>query len=168
MYVKTKKWSTDKFKISKGVFEGDTLSPLILLISFNPIIQLAQSLNACGFCLRMPSSSPETPKINSYMYIYALWDESNSDEPTGWYLAKVISIEGDGSICQKYRKGNLTKVIKQTALKWQPARGSDKWFQSTNNTISISSASYSKPHKVKGLLMILLLSHHPLVITQNL
>ena len=36
-YVKTKEWSTDKFKIGRGVLQGDTRSPLIFLITFNPI-----------------------------------------------------------------------------------------------------------------------------------
>ena len=30
-----------KFKIGRGIFQGDTLSPHIFLIAFNPIIQLA-------------------------------------------------------------------------------------------------------------------------------
>jgi len=47
VFVKTKEWSTDKFKIGRGVSQGDTFSPVIFLISFNPIIQLAQSLNTC-------------------------------------------------------------------------------------------------------------------------
>ena len=63
-YVKTKEWSTDNFKIGRGVFQGDTLSLLIFLIAFNPIIQLAQSVNTCGFRIRMPNSLPEMPKTN--------------------------------------------------------------------------------------------------------
>ena len=57
-YVKTKECFTDKFKIGRGVFQGDTFSPLIFLIAFNPIIQLAQSLNNCEFRPRMPNSLP--------------------------------------------------------------------------------------------------------------
>ena len=30
-------------------------------------------------------------------YIYALWDEEDSAEASGWYLAKVTSILPDGS-----------------------------------------------------------------------
>ena len=37
-YVKTKKWTMET---SRGVFQGDPLSPLIFLVAFNPIIQLA-------------------------------------------------------------------------------------------------------------------------------
>ena len=61
-YVKTRKWSTDVFTIGKGVFQGDTLSPLIFLVAFNPIIQLAESLPTCGFQLRLPTGTPETPQ----------------------------------------------------------------------------------------------------------
>ena len=146
-YVKTRKWSTDKFKIGRGVFQGDTLSPLIFLIAFNPVIQLAQSLNTCGFCLRIPSNLSGMPKTNSY--IYALWDEPNSNEPVGWYLAKVNSIESDGLICW-YRKDNLTEVIKLVDLKWKPARGTDKWYRPANDITGASSETSSKPHKVKG------------------
>ena len=147
-YVKTRKWSTDKFKIGRGVFQGDTLSPLIFLIAFNPIIQLAESLNTCGYCLRIPSTLPEVPKTHSY--IYALWEEPNSNEPMGWYLAKVNSIESDGSISLKYRKGNLTEVIKLMKLKWKPAHGNDKWYRSTNDITGTSTKTRSNPHKVKG------------------
>ena len=50
-YVKTRKWSTGAFKIGKGIFQGDTISLLIFLLVFNPIIQLAESLSTCGFKL---------------------------------------------------------------------------------------------------------------------
>ena len=69
----------------------------------------------------------------------------------GWYLAKVISIENDGSICLKYRKGSSIEVIKLTELKWQPARGIDKWFRPTNDITANFSARRSKPDKVKGI-----------------
>lgn len=110
--MKLKEWPTDKFKIDRGVFQGDTLSPPI-------------------FSLPTTNSLPEMPKTNSY--IYALWNEPNSDEPIGWYLAEVTSIEDDGSTCLKYHKGNLTKVIKPTELKWHSICGTKKWFQTTQS-----------------------------------
>jgi hypothetical protein len=116
-------------------------------------------LNTCGFCIRLPRTLPATPKINSYLYV--LWDEPNSNEPVGWYLAKIISLESDRSICLRYRKGNLTEVIKLTDLKWKPARGTDKWFRPTNDITGGSSASCSKPHKVKGFIDDILLSSLP-------
>ena len=62
--VVTKHWSTPSFPISRGVFQGDTLSPLIFLITFNPIIQLAQSLSTCGFSLKLSDPTlQELPKV---------------------------------------------------------------------------------------------------------
>ena len=83
-YVVSKKWSTPTFSIHRGVFQGDTLSLLIFLIAFNPIIQLAQSLSTLGFRLRLPDANQcELPKENSY-----LWNEESSEEPNGWYPVK--------------------------------------------------------------------------------
>ena len=35
-HISTKDWKTQSFPISKGVFQGDTVSPLLFLIAFNP------------------------------------------------------------------------------------------------------------------------------------
>jgi len=45
-FIETKEWKTDPFPIGRGVFQGDTLSPLIFLVAFNPIIKVVQSLPA--------------------------------------------------------------------------------------------------------------------------
>ena len=55
-----------------------------------------------------------------------------------------------GSICLKYRKGNLIEVTKPTELKWHPAHGTNKCFQTLNDITDTSPMSLSKPHKVKG------------------
>ena len=52
--VKTKKWRTPNFKIQRGVFQGDTLSPLIFLLAFNPLIELCNNLPSGGFSLKLP------------------------------------------------------------------------------------------------------------------
>ena len=61
--VVTKNWSTPSFPVSRGVFQGDTLSPLIFLITFNPIIQLAQSLSTCGFQLKLSDPHHTTKQL---------------------------------------------------------------------------------------------------------
>ena len=87
--VKTKKWTTP-FNIKRGIFQGDTLSPLIFLVAFNPLIQVCNSLSTCGFSLSLPiAGSSGFPPVNSAIYV--LWDEPQSDESPRWYYAVVSS-----------------------------------------------------------------------------
>ena len=53
--VKTKEWTTLPFSIKHGVFQGDTLSPLIFFVAFNPLIQVCNSLSTCGLS---PAQTP--------------------------------------------------------------------------------------------------------------
>ena len=148
--VVTKNWSTPSFPISKGVFQGDTLSPLIFLITFNPIIQLAQSLSTCGFQLKLSdSTTQELRKVNSNLYVQ--WDEVDSDEPQGWYLAKVISVSSDGTATVLYRKGKTLETFNLFEINWFPAPGNGKWYLSNPpSTVTTTSTKHSKTHKVKG------------------
>ena len=89
-HVFTKHWKTQHFSITKGVFQEDTLPPLLFFIAINPIIQSVALYPASrGFALKLPIQSElkeqPLPKPNSY--VYALWDEKNSDEVTGWYIS---------------------------------------------------------------------------------
>ena len=70
--------------------------------------------------------------------------------PVRRYLNKATSIEYNGSICLRYRKGNLRKVIKLMKLEWHPAHGTDKWFQPPNKITGTPLMSLSRLHKVKG------------------
>ena len=143
-YVVSKKWSTPIFSIHKGVFQGDTLSPLIFLIAFNPIIQLAQSLSTLGFHLRLPDSNQcELPKENSYLYM--LWDEESSEEPSGWYLSKVTSISPDGSATLYYRKGKSYENINRNDTELAPAPGNGKWYLPLSSTFQRCDQTLSSP-----------------------
>lgn len=94
--VVTWNWSTPSFQISRGVFQGDTLSPLIFLLTFNPIIHLANSLLTYGFRIKLSDPiAHDLPKVNSYLYVN--WDEEDSNETKGWYLAKVTTISPEGT-----------------------------------------------------------------------
>ena len=120
---------TPRFSIERGVFQGDTLSPLIFLLAFNPIVEAINSVEP-GFQLMLPSQScneASLPGINTY--IYARWDEEGSDERPGWYLAKILSIDSMGLAVLKYRKGNLTEEVNLSSIKWTAAiNGRGKWF----------------------------------------
>ena len=47
-FIYTKEWSTPRMKV-----QGDTLSPILFLLAFNPIIQSIKSLPYEGFCLEL-------------------------------------------------------------------------------------------------------------------
>ena len=108
-YIATKQWKTSCFMIGRGVFQGDTLSPLIFLLAFNAIIQAIFKLES-GFKLKLPTSTcSEKPLPNVGTHIYAYWEEEESNEQSGWYLAKILSAQPNGSVTLKYRKGNTTE-----------------------------------------------------------
>jgi len=52
--VKTKEWKTPPFEIKWGMFQGDTLSPVIFLTVFNPLVEFSNHLPTCGFSLKVP------------------------------------------------------------------------------------------------------------------
>ena len=66
-FIATKEWKTNTFPIRRGVFQGDTLSPLIFLVASNPIIKVTQSRPSAAFHLHLPPSTTvrELPKDNS-------------------------------------------------------------------------------------------------------
>ena len=112
----------------KSIIQGDTLSPLIFLVAFNPIIKVVQSLPSSGFRLLLPppSNSRDLPEVNSF--VYTLWDEPQSDEPSGWYLAKVTYISDDGNAVIRYKRGSLEESVNLSNVSWVQAKGNEKWF----------------------------------------
>ena len=53
-YVKTKDWKSPMFKIKCGMFQGDTLSPVIILTVFNPLIELSSRHTTSVYSLKVP------------------------------------------------------------------------------------------------------------------
>ena len=155
-YIATKQWKTSCFKIGRGVFQGDTLSPLIFLLAFNPIIQAIFKLES-GFKLKLPTPTcSEKPLPNVGTYIYAYWVEEESSEQSGWYLTKILSAQPNGSVTLKYRKGNTTENTNLNSIQWIAASGRGKWFLPPSltpqmlNSTAASQPNFSSPHRVKG------------------
>ena len=118
--------------MKRGVFQGDTLSPLRFLIAFNLVIQSVQAHPSAGYTIQFPpdrspsEGSISLPETNSH--IYALWNKPDSNEPPGWYLAKVLSVFPDGAVTLRYRKVNSTEILNLLEINWAPPRGNGRWF----------------------------------------
>lgn len=87
-FVHTKEWSSSNFSITRGVFQGDTMSPIIFLMAFNPVLKLAEKLACPGFTFKFPvADSEDLPACGSTIAV--LWDEPDSDERSGWYKCLI-------------------------------------------------------------------------------
>ena len=102
------------------------------------------------FNLWLPTQTfrQELPKVNSHLFVQ--WDKVYSDEPQGWYLAKVISLSSDGTVTVLYRKGKTLETFNLFEINWfQPQEMANGVFltplYSHNHT-----TKHSKTHKVKG------------------
>ena len=117
------------FEIKWGMFQGDTLSPVIFLAVFNPLIELSNRLTTSGFTLKLPvPNSVGLPPVNSAIYVH--WNE-NSDEPIGWYHATVKSHHPDGTTSIEYANSN-TERVNLHSVKWEPTRKGQKPYLPNN------------------------------------
>ena len=124
--ISTSKWCTPPFQITKGIFQGDTLSPLLFLLCYHPVIAYAEKLPTTGF--KMTSTVPNSaglPPVDSYIYIE--WQEESSEEPDGWYHCQVQEYQPDGQAILRYRDGAL-ETININTIKWHFAQKSSKAF----------------------------------------
>ena len=124
--IKTKEWTILPFNIKRGVFQGDTLSPLIFLVAFNPLIQVYDNLSTCSFSLRLPvANSSGLPPVNSTIYV--LWNEPQSDEPPGWYYAVVSEYHSDGEVTIEYAD-KATERLNLNVVEWKHTRKGQRPF----------------------------------------
>ena len=125
-YVKTRSWSTASFPIKKGIFQGDTLSPLLFLLVFNPVIKLCDKLQTTGFRLKLPILNSEgIPPVNAPIYLE--WDVEGHDDPQGWYYAIVTQHFVDGRSQVTYSNGD-TEDLNLNSVTWKLTRRGSKSY----------------------------------------
>ena len=113
-------WSTELFPITRGVFQGDTMSPIIFLLTFNPIIQLVRRLECPGFFFKIPIPNSENlPSEGSTIYI--TWDEANSNEDSGWYRCVVTKYLPNGKVEVTYPNSSI-EMLDLNSVNWTFAR----------------------------------------------
>lgn len=157
--IRTKKWSSSNFNIKRGVFQGDTLSPIIFLLVFNPIIRLVDTLQSGEFRFKIRTQkNNDLPKEGASIYVK--WDEEDSDDEPGWYHCTVERHHPDGKTTIVYKDDENEKTSELIHLKqemWKPARKNGrKYFRLGIDPPSIKLSNpqanfhFSVPHKVKG------------------
>ena len=118
--ITSRSWETEPIPFQRGVFQGDTLSPVMFLLAFNPLLKLAESLNhPHGYHFKIPIEGSETlPPVGSHMYVK--WTEAG-EEPPGWYRARVDQyflsckiIYDDSDDCV------VSEVVALHAIEWKP------------------------------------------------
>ena len=122
--IRTKQWSSPEFSVKRGVFQGETLSPIIFLLTFNPIIQLTDAIQSGGFCFKSPilnNSDLPDPSSN----IYVKWDKEDSNDEPGWYHCTVQKYHSDGQATILYKDDSeerITELVDLRLVDWKPAR----------------------------------------------
>ena len=161
--VTTHQWTTPSFNISRGVFQGDTLSPLLFLLCFQPLITVANSLPSDGFRLKLPliiiNESINLPPVDSYIYVE--WQEDDSSEPHGWYHCQVTQYNSDCHTTLLYRDGS-TETLDLHSVQWKFARKNSKAYLPLNvsppdyplkkqrEAAALKKFIWSEPHKIKA------------------
>lgn len=119
-YILTRQRKTPSFKISRGVFQGDTLSPILF---FQPIVDFINDLPYENYKLKLSiDNSQGIPPINSHIYVE--WQEENSSEPAGWYHCTIIEYHHDSTVTLKYQDG----ATDFRSVKWSFAKKNGKIY----------------------------------------
>ena len=140
-FVSTPDWCTDTFAVQRGVFQGDTLSPIIFLLCFDPVIKLATQDPSKGYVpsITIPDSE-SLPPVDATIYL--LWDEEPSPELTGWYKCKVLRHMVDGVSTVSY-SNHSTETLDLHLHKWKLARANATAYLPPAVTSTCCLTSYS-------------------------
>ena len=153
-------WETALIPFQRGVFQGDTLSPMVFLLVFNPLLQLAESLNRpCGYAFQLPVPNCDSlPPTGSFVYVK--WSESGDEQP-GWYRARIDKYLFNGSCKLIYNEDSVTEIFEEVDLNqvdWKPcSRRAKKFVPLAGKPATIKTSWKSSPkfvdstaHSVKG------------------
>ena len=134
-YFSTKSWKTQTLAVERGIFQGDTLSPILFLLCFNPIIKFATSLPSSGYSLSLKVPNGKgLPPIGAHLYVE--WAEAASSEPAGWYLCYLTEYQSDGRVKVMYSDG-ASEIIDLHSVKWSLTRKNSKPYLQPNATLSV-------------------------------
>ncbi|XP_072048304.1 uncharacterized protein [Amphiura filiformis] len=125
--VKSTQWQTKPVPIKRGVFQGDTLSPIVFLIAFNPLLDAIKQHSEFGYRLTVPiPSSVGLPPCGAYLYL-------KCQQPrTGWYLVQVDQYNVNGSVDVTFKGEKQSTNINLQQTEWCLAWGSDRRYRSSN------------------------------------
>jgi len=132
------------------------MSPIMFLLAFNPLLQLAAKLNHHhGYVIQLPlQNSEDLPPIDSAVYVK--WVEQG-DEPPGWYRAKVFEYFQDGSCRIVYDDNSnftVSEIVNLRSVDWIPCLGRAKRF------VPLDCTPKSLKHKWKSSLKYYSSSEH--------
>ena len=116
-FVHSSSWVTSVFPITRGVFQGDTMSPIIFLMALTPAIKMMGKINCPGFYFTIPiPKSQDVPHCGATIQV--LWEEDHSEEPKGWYKSVCLNITQKGDAELLYPNGTSEHLNLFTA-KWK-------------------------------------------------
>ena len=131
-------WETPSIPFCWGVFQGNTLSPIIFLITFNLLLKLAADLNqGHGYTIELPLQGSENlPPLNGSVYVKWM---KEGDEPLGWYRMRVAEYFSDCSCRVVYDdslEATVTEIINFALVEWLPCSQTAKKFVPLDSTPS--------------------------------
>ena len=119
-FLLTKSWSTSVFPIQRGVFQGDSLSPLIFLLCFNPIVILAKKPKGEGFSLYLPIPNSDLLLDRTFMLN---GKKSIRQIPMGYIRLHCCGIyHSDGTTTIQYLNAGASERVDLHSVLWSLAQ----------------------------------------------
>ena len=132
------------------------MSPIMFLLAFNPLLQLAAELNhGYGYVIQLPlQNSVDLPPIDSAIYVK--WVEQGN-EPPGWYHTRVSEYFQDGTcriVYEDIPTSTVSEIVNLNSVDWIPCSKRAKRFVPFDCTPKSLNVSGSLPSSFIHLLNI--------------